>query len=461
MKIDTTHEQYDDWLPIWTKCRDAIEGQEQVHKGGVKYLPKLSGQTQTEYNSYVMRSLYFNASGRTLDGMTGLIFRKKPTIIAPASMEAILDDVDMCGSDMMAFAEQLAEELIKVSRIGILVDYPPNSTEGLTVGNVQALGLRPYATLYKTETILDWRYKRVGNVEHLSMVKLKETSDEQISEFEYEKKDQIRVLDLFEGVYRVRVYVKGKRDYEQISESFPKMNGQSITKIPFIFCSINGIDSDVKKPVLLDLVNVNLSHYRSMADYEHGLHFTGLPTPIFWGANFDDEGKFKLGSSEGMAFNNPAGHAEYLEFTGQGLSALKAALEDKQAMMAQLGSKMLTAEKRVVEAAETAAIHRSAENSILSSISYAGSSALTKMLEWLAMWANANGDVSVELNTDFLPTQMNPQMFAELTKAYMTGALSFEEYFANLKDGEIIRSETTEEEERERLQSAEPVLSEM
>jgi hypothetical protein len=198
-----------------------------------------------------------------------------------------------------------------------------------------------------------------------------------------------------------------------------------------------------------------------MADYEHGLHFTGLPTPIFWGANFDDEGKFKLGSSEGMAFNNPQGHAEYLEFTGQGLSALRTALEDKQAMMAQLGSKMLTAEKRVVEAAETAAIHRSAENSILSSISYAGSSALTKMLEWLAMWANANGDVSVELNTDFLPTQMNPQMFAELTKAYMTGALSFEEYFANLKDGEIIRSETTEEEERERLQSAEPVLSEM
>jgi hypothetical protein len=43
----------------------------------------------------------------------------------------------------------------------------------------------------------------------------------------------------------------------------------------------------------------------------------------------------------------------------------------------------------------------------------------------------------------------------------MTGALSFEEYFANLKDGEIIRPETTEEEERERLQNAEPQLSEV
>jgi hypothetical protein len=83
------------------------------------------------------------------------------------------------------------------------------------------------------------------------------------------------------------------------------------------------------------------------------------------------------------------------------------------------------------------------------------------MLEWLAMWSKVSAEVSVTLNTDFLPAQMSPQLFSELTKAYMTGALSFEEYFANLKDGEIIRAETTEEEERERLQSAEPALSEL
>jgi len=461
MKIDATNPQYDAWHPIWTKCRDAIAGQERVHSAGTTYLPKLTGQKQSEYDAYKLRASYFNASGRTLDGMTGMIFRKKPTIEAPESMSAILANVDMCGSPLMAFAESIVSELIEVSRVGILVDYPPSSTEGMTLGQIQALGLRPYATLYKTESILDWRYTRIGNAEVLSMVKLYETSDIKVDEFEYEKQEQIRVLDLFEGAYRVRVYVKGKKDYELVSESFPTMNGKKFPEIPFIFASVNGIDSDVKKPVLLDLVNINLSHYRSTADYEHGLHFTGLPTPIFWGANFEEGASFSLGSSEGMAFNNPAGHAEYLEFTGQGLSALRTAIEDKQAMMASLGSKMLAAEKRVVEAAETAAIHRSAENSILSSISYAGSSAMTKMLEWLAMWSKVNAEVSVTLNTDFLPAQMSPQLFSELTKAYMTGALSFEEYFANLKDGEIIRAETTEEEERERLQSAEPQLSEL
>ena len=129
-------------------------------------------------------------------------------------------------------------------------------------------------------------------------------------------------------------------------------------------------------------------------------------------------------------------------------------------MMAALGSKMLASEKRTVESAETAMIHRSAENSVLSSISYSASAALTKMLQWLAEWSRVSGDISVTLNTDFAPQQMDAQMFQQLTQAYLSGAISYSEYFANLKDGEVIRAETTEEEELERLQDREPVLSE-
>lgn len=459
--IDSTNEQYDKWLPVWTKCRDAIAGEESVHAKGPVYLPMLSGQEPNRYEAYKMRALYFNASGRTKDGMTGLIFRKKPMLTFPASLQNIVDDVDMCGSDLTSFAEQLVDELIEVSRVGILIDYPQVQSIGLTVGEAQSLGLRPYATIYKAESIIDWRYARINNAQMLTMVKLLEVDEVQTDEFTFEKISRIRVLDLFEGVYRVRVYQQSEKSkYTLISESIPLMNNAPIREIPFIFDSVNGLDSDVSKPVLLDLVNVNLSHYRSTADYEHGLHFTGLPTAVFWGAQLDEGETINIGSESALSFNNPAGHAEYLEFTGQGLEALRLALNDKRDMMGALGSKMLSADKKAAEAAETAAIHRSSENSILASISHSASAALTKMLEWLAVWGRVSTEVSCKMNDDFLPAEMSPQMFQQLTNAYLSGSISYETYFYNLQQGEVIASDTQLDDERERIDNLAPTLSE-
>jgi hypothetical protein len=460
--LDTTNPQYDKWQPIWKKCRDAIDGQEWVHEGGETYLPSPSESWSNKfYNSYKLRATYFNACGRTLDGMTGLIFRKKPELVYPAALEPIINDIDMAGSDLMAFAEQLVDELGRVSRVGILIDYPSTQTIGLTVAEAQTLGLRPYATIYKTESILDWRYERINNKQMLSMVKLKECKEVQVDEFEYKSVDLIRVLDLFEGRYRVRVYEKKESGYVQVgNDLFPLMNNAPIREIPFIFDSVNGLDSDIKKPLLLDLVNLNISHYRYDACYTHGLLFTGLPTPVFFGVILDDNDKINLGSTEALTFSNPDGHAEYLEFKGQGLQELREGLSKKEQQMASLGSRMLSPEKRAVESGEAAAIHRSAENAVLASLAHSASSALTRTLQWLAMWARASEEVSVTLNTDFMPKEMDANMFRELTNAYLTGAISYNTYFFKLKEGEVIREEVQEEEEQDRLETREPVLSE-
>lgn len=451
--LDAPNEQYKTHEDMWKKCRDAIAGQEKVHAQGVKYLPMLSGQQDKpgSYDKYKLRSTFFNATGRTLDGMTGLIFRKPPIVEHPESLQQVIDDIDMGGTDFISFAEAVVDELCAVGRVGLLVDYPSVQSVGLTIGDAQRLGLRPYATIYKTESILDWRYGRINNKSMLTMVKLMESVEVQESEFEFKSIKQIRVLDLIEGRYRVRLYqCNEKNEWEQIgTDLYPLMNNAPIPEIPFVFASVNGLDSDCKKPPMLDLVNINYSHYRSMADYEHGLHFTGLPTPVFWGARIEADETINLGSEEALAFADPQGHAEYLEFTGSGLTQIKEALMMKQDMMALLGSKILSADKRAVEAAETAAIHRASENSVLASIANGASKALTRTLQWIAQWANSGEELSARLNTDYMPQEMTPQMFAELTKAYLTGTISYETYFAKLQEGEIIRAEVKIEDERE------------
>jgi hypothetical protein len=205
---------------------------------------------------------------------------------------------------------------------------------------------------------------------------------------------------------------------------------------------------------LLDLVDVNLSHYRTTADYEHGLHFTGLPTPVVTGYYSDDKSaSLRIGSGTAWLLPDPQSKAFYLEFTGQGLGELREALRSKEAMMATLGARILAPEKRAAESAQTANIHRSSENSVLASISQSISIGLTHVMEYLRDWSGVTGDVKVELNRDFIPNSMTAQDLDVLVKSWQAGAISANVLFENLVAGDIISQETSFDDEQERIKS--------
>ena len=389
---------------------------------------------------------------RTVDGLTGMLFMKKEVVVAPAAMDSIIADVTMGGLSLHQFAEVIAEEVITIGRIGVLIDYPP-IVNAVTLAQAQAQGARPYATMYDAESIINWKTGRINNVEQLTLVVLEEENEIPVDEFESKCEPQWRVLDLAEGAYRQRVFRKDKRgEFILVEEIFPQINGRVINKIPFEFFGVRDNSPCVDKPPLLDLVDVNLSHYRTIADYCHGLHFTGLPTPVVTGYYSDDKSaSLRIGSGTAWLLPDPQSKAFYLEFTGQGLGELREALRSKEAMMATLGARILAPEKRAAEAAQTANIHRSSENSVLASIAQSISVGLTHVMEWLRDWSNITGDVKVELNRDFIPNSMTAQDVDSLVKSWQSGAISHETLFFNLVAGDIIAQETSFDDEMERI----------
>jgi hypothetical protein len=452
MSVDTKHSKYHEYYEIWERCEHAAEGQDEIHEYGVKYLPRLSGQTDTEYYAYKQRALYYNATARTVDGLTGMLFMRPETITAPAAMDSIIADVTMGGLSLHQFAEMVSEEVITIGRCGVLVDYPP-IVNAVTLAQAQAQGARPYATMYDAESIINWKTGRINNVEQLTLVVLEEENEIPVDEFESKCEPQWRVLDLVNGAYRQRVFRKDKRgEFILVEEIFPQINGRVINKIPFEFFGVRDNSPCVDKPPLLDLVDVNLSHYRTTADYEHGLHFTGLPTPVVTGYYSDDKSaSLRIGSGTAWLLPDPQSKAFYLEFTGQGLGELREALRSKEAMMATLGARILAPEKRAAEAAQTANIHRSSENSVLASIAQSISVGLTHIMEWLRDWSNITGDVKVELNRDFIPNSMTAQDLDVLVKSWQAGAISANVLFENLVSADIISQDTSFDDEQERI----------
>jgi hypothetical protein len=449
MPVNTQHPDYSKNKPIWDKCEHATQGQSEIHAHGVQYLPRLSGQNDDEYKAYVKRALFYNATGRTVDGLTGMVFLKQPKVEYPTAMQGIIDDVTMTGLSLHQFAEIVADDIMIFGRCGVLVDYPP-ITNASTMAEMAQLGARPYATKYDAKSIINWKTKRVNNVQMLSMVVLKESAQVAKDEFESETITRYRVLDL-DVVYRQRVFEEDKQGLiTQIGDDiYPLMNGNTMSFIPFEFIGVRDNSPCVNKPPLLDLVDVNLSHYRTSADLEHGRHFTGLPTPVVCGVQLEAGQSLSIGSAKAWVFPDPQASATFLEFTGQGLGELREAMHEKESMMATLGARILAPEIKGVESAQTASIHRAGENSVLASISQSISISLTHILEWLRDWSNISGEVRVELNRDFAPPTMTAQDLTALVQSWQAGALSFDSLFTVLKQNDIIAADKTVDDEKE------------
>ena len=255
MPITDTHSHYA--AGLWKRCRDAVAGQRAVHNAGEAYLPKLSGQSVKEYEAYRSRAGYYNASGRTLDGMLGLMFRKTPTNDFPAAMQPIVDDATLSGVSAALFARGVAGDVLTVARAGLLVEYPSVADQPSNAAAAAAMNLRPYLSFYDAES-MNWTPGRVNNVAQPVQIRLIEAYSVPKDEWSSEEHEQRRILDLRgetgKHVYRQRVYRQNADGgWFVFSEVIPLANGQPLDYIPFVFFGSEENSERVQVPPLSDL----------------------------------------------------------------------------------------------------------------------------------------------------------------------------------------------------------------
>lgn len=467
--VKTEHKEYARMMPKWKRARDAASGQDAVHAAGEVYLPKLADQTRADYEAYKNRALFYNATWRTISGLRGMIFNKPAKLEISGSVTPMLDDISLSGEPLEVFAMRVTDECLIVSRVGIYVDYPLVDTNAVTAADAMDLNLRPSMKQYCAESIINWKTRLINNKVSLSLVVIKESHYDPLNDFQDKETIQYRVLDLvnvdyngsIKSAYRTRVFVVSDKDEDiQIQEdTYPRFNGEMLDYIPFYFISPSGTTEQMDEPCLIDLVDTNLSHYRTNADYEHGCHFTGLPTPIIAGYQPTDKSeRFYIGSRTAWVFPNPNATATYLEFKGDGLGSLKDNLINKQQMMAIIGARMLEAQSKAVESADTAGINRSGEHSMLSNISKSVSMGIEKALVTFSAFAGSQVPVKYELNKDFFAVPMDALRLTALIAGWQNGAYNYETLFANLKRGEVVDVDQTIEQELAKMELHKPEI---
>jgi hypothetical protein len=430
--VSSEHPEYKDRKEDWEKCRDAFEGQGAIKHAGTKYLPKLSEQTNEDYQAYKTRALFYSITSKTISALVGMATTKHPVMKYPEELKPYFED-----NSGVQFHELLSASLsenLLMGRYGVLVDRPVE-------------GGPPTIAGYTAENVLNWRTDTQGNP---VLVVLRENVIEQDEEDEFilESYTRYRVLRLVNGVYTQFIY---DDDDKLVGPPIVPTNlGQTMDYIPFYMVNPYGIGFDMSKPPVLDIVDINISHYRTSADLEHGRHYTGLPVPVVSGV--DSSTKLRIGSMVAWVLPDVHAKAYYLEFTGQGLVSLEKALSEKQSQLASLSARLIGQSSNGSEAADTVRLRYMSETASLAAVVRAVEALLNKVYRCLAKMDGLDPTtVMITMDKEFLDNRLSGANLREIVRAYLDGGLSKETLVYNLRRGDVISPDRTDSEETKAL----------
>ena len=190
-------------LPKWTLVDDCVEGS--VKAKGDTYLPKPEASTDAvkndeQYKKYLLRAVFFPATGRTLGDLVGQVFSKPITHTLTTYLGPLVNDIDGAGTTLEQQSKQSLSSVLKHGRAGLLSDYP--TTEGgkeVTKFDTESGRIRPRVIMYRAQAIINWREQVIGGETQLSLLVLHEMKDISTDEFEIECEPRWRVYQLNEA----------------------------------------------------------------------------------------------------------------------------------------------------------------------------------------------------------------------------------------------------------------------
>jgi hypothetical protein len=448
----------------WSRISHVLAGQDSVRDNARAYIPATVEHQQfpDTYQAMIARTPFTNYTARAVDGLEGMIFRKDPDVKIPARYKPRLENINNSGDSINTFSKKAVREVLAYGRAGILVDAQRSEDQRYD----SPASLLPHLSLYSAASITNWRPRSVNGEPIPDQIVLQEhyTVPQAFGSI---TKVRYRVLELDEqDRYRVRLYEQraGGGDYYLAEEGYPttgRADGQNfLNKIPFVFLSPVDLSPTVYRSPILDLVDANLAHFLLESEYASALFYSAQPTPVITGWREGEPGNFRFGN--GNVWLLPEGcTAEILEFHGHGLGPLERALAAKVEQIAELGARLAQNAATSPETAEASRIRQHSQTSVVSSIARTVSDGIQAALDIACKWGMADGEVSYEMNQDYLDVVMTPQMLMGIGNAVKDGLMTRKDAIWNMQRGELLQPGRTAEQVLAEIDSERPSLAGM
>ncbi len=416
----------------WGVMAAVTRGTNYIRDLSETYLPQEPREDDDAYTTRVDRSVLSPYTSRLIETAAGAILRKPIHVEGDPYWLELIQNIDGLGSSINEYARRSLVSSLTYGHSAILVDYPA-AMGARNLAEERALGRRPYFVHVDAPQIWGWRKESGTN--RLLQVRIHDYDVRPLNEFGEEQVEQMRVI--YPGRYDL--YTLGQEVVE-----FTESGDYSLPEIPLVPIYSNRRGLLISQPPLLDIANLNITHYQRQADLIHALHIAAMPTLVLEGWD-DTTGSATMGVNYAIAMQ-PGNKAYYVQADATSFDAQMAELESLASQMSTLGVTKLFGQKFVAESAEAKRIDQAQSNSVLSIISQELESALNQAFAFAAQYVGLEPP-EITIDRDFDYYRLIGQDVAVLAQLADTGKISNAMLLEVLRRGEILPDNINIEEE--------------
>ena len=441
----------------WEPVRACLEGTAYLRANAARYLPQQPMELDDSWRGRVSRSVFSPYFGRVVRTAVGLILRKPIHLDGDAFWtDEFALDVDRQGTGLDEFIRNQLFQSVAYGHSSWLVDFPEG--KGIkTLLDQQQAQLRPYFVPIDPAAVIGWRQDARVAAGKLQQVRIKEVASVPKGKFGSEFKQRVRVMepDHWE--------VWERQDDGPVTWIKIEEGPIALGEVPMVTTYAGKVATLYSKPPMVEVAQLNLTHYQRHADLIQALHVAAQPLLILKG--WDDQT-----DPVGLSVNNalvmpPEGDAKYVEPASSAFDAQRNELEALVEEMKTLGLAVLTQQKNSAESGLSKSLDRLDANSMLAVISKDLESTLQKAMDMAAAYAGVQAP-TVAIDRDYNVEPLEGQGITAINSIFTSGLIDQQTALELLKRGEILSDDMDVEEilanaETEQLQSIEQEMSKL
>jgi len=446
----------------WKKINILYAGRDEIIANMDFFYAGLEGDTQEQKLARWIRApkpIHFPS---VINFFSSSIYHKNPQYTLPLDNKE-LQNIDLLGNSLNEYVPQITDDVLKKGSAATIIDYSD-------------VLKKPYLLFVTPDQFVSFFVQYNKGYPELTqfIYAVMEESQDPENEFNLVLSKVHYVWDLFEEQVRVRKYIRTttqsdesvydrNKDKTDTSDELQEttmivMNGKPLTKLPIIIHGRDANNFTIERSVLQDVVDLNIDLFNRVVDQIEVLHMTAMPTPFITGADPNDPDIPKtIGCSKLWVIGDADAKVGLLEFSGRAAQAHRDIVEDLKETMAVSGAQILKQQGVSRETATSVLIRTGQETAIITNIVQNISSQIEAILEFYCEWLGKPiEDISYKLNADFISVDMEPNAQIALVRSWLDGAISHPSMFEKMKQGELIPSDKSFNEELEDIKKYPP-----
>lgn len=446
---------YDIMKPRWDRVNAVLGGTETMRAAGQTYLPAHSREKQEAYQERLSKAVLYNVTQLTRESWVGRPF-SDPIGLSDDMAKAIVtlvEDVDLQGNNLDVFCRDWFSDGLAKAFSHVLVEMPrleaKEDGKARTLKDDREEGNRPYWIHIPPENIIYMESQVIDGVEVLTHVRILEevVLRDQFQQFITQ---QVRILEPGKVQIWEEIQIgRTKKTEWRMKEEFET----GLDFIPLVTFYSDYQNTQLGKPPLIDLVDLNISHWQKTSDHDSVLTVARFPMLAASGGNEEDVDKVAIGPKKMLWMKDPTGKFYYVEHTGKAIAASQEDIDKLESRMSQYGAEFL--KKRKTNSTATARALDSAEaTSPLQDVTQRFMDSVDLALQYTAAWLNLKPEEAgtVTITTDFGPEDSDQGDLTSLDNARERRDISRRTYLEELKRRGILADEYDIDADKELLE---------